>query len=71
MLGCLEEAMKRNGDVKLAVLPVQAAAELQRNGARRLFDVFETTEDAVNSFHAFPATSIATSAMSVRSQDQA
>ena len=51
LLGCLEEAMKRNGDVKLAGLPLTADAILGSMGANRLFEIFDTTVDAVNSFH--------------------
>jgi anti-sigma B factor antagonist len=47
LLCCLEEAIKRNGDVKLAALPsgAEAAAALTR-----LFEIFDTTADAVKSF---------------------
>jgi anti-anti-sigma factor len=53
LLGCLEEAMKRNGDVKLVGLPLAADAILESTGANRLFEIFDTTADAVNSFHQF------------------
>jgi anti-anti-sigma regulatory factor len=51
LLGCLEEAMKRNGDVKLVGLPLTADAILGSMGTNRLFEIFDTTADAVNSFH--------------------
>jgi anti-sigma B factor antagonist len=54
LLHCLEEAMKRNGDVKLAGLPLTANATLGPAGTNRLFEIFETTADAVNSFHQLP-----------------
>lgn len=54
LLCCLEEAMKRNGDVKLAALPEEATATLSSTGVSRLFEVFETTSDAVNSFRRPP-----------------
>lgn len=54
LLRCLEEAMKRNGDVKLAAIPREALATLERIGAIRLFEVFHTTQEAVNSFHQAP-----------------
>ena len=54
MLRCLEEAMKRNGDVKLAALPARAAATLELTGVHRLFESFDTTADAVASFHHLP-----------------
>jgi anti-anti-sigma regulatory factor len=51
LLGCLEEAMKRNGDVKLVGLPLTADAILGSIGTNGLFEIFDTTADAVNSFH--------------------
>jgi anti-anti-sigma regulatory factor len=54
LLRCLEEAMKRNGDVKLAGVPLTASAMLGPAGSNRLFEIFDTTSDAVNSFHQLP-----------------
>jgi anti-anti-sigma regulatory factor len=54
LLHCLEEAMKRNGDVKLAAVPSAAAIRLVTTGVARLFETFDTTEEAVNSFHQLP-----------------
>ncbi|MHB1936581.1 MAG: STAS domain-containing protein [Acidobacteriaceae bacterium] len=51
MLCCLEEAMKRNGDVKLAALPLAAEIVLEACGVDRLFDIHDTTAGAVSSFH--------------------
>jgi anti-anti-sigma factor len=51
LLRCLEEAMKRNGDVKLAAIPPGAAAILALTRVDRLFEAFDSTSDAVNSFH--------------------
>ena len=51
LLRCLEEAMKCNGDVKLAAIPHEAKAVLELTGANRLFEIFDTTAEAVNSFH--------------------
>lgn len=50
LLCCLEEAMKSNGDVKLAAIPAGARVMLELTGADRLFEIFETNADAVNSF---------------------
>jgi len=50
LLSCLEEAMKRNGDVRLAAVSPQAKAALKATGADILFRFFETTADAVASF---------------------
>lgn len=47
---CLEGAMKRNGDVRLAGVSAEGRASLERAGAARLFHIFETTEEAVASF---------------------
>jgi anti-anti-sigma factor len=54
LLRCLEEAMKRNGDVKLAAIPPGAAAILELTRVDRLFETFDNTADAVNSFRRFP-----------------
>ena len=54
LLRCLEEAMKRNGDVKLAGISPAANLILDPSGINRLFETFDTTADAVNSFHQLP-----------------
>jgi anti-sigma B factor antagonist len=54
LLSCLEEAMKRNGDVRLAAIPQTAMAILERNGLDRLFTIFATSADAANSFQRLP-----------------
>lgn len=54
LLRVLEEAMKRNGDVKLASIPPSAAAILELTRVGRLFEAFDNTADAVNSFHQIP-----------------
>jgi hypothetical protein len=51
LLRCLEEAMKRNGDVKLAAIPPGVAKTLELAGVQRLFEVFDSAAHAVNSFH--------------------
>lgn len=50
LISCLEEAMKRNGDVKLAALPADAKAVLESTGAARLFKIFDTVAEAIDSF---------------------
>jgi anti-sigma B factor antagonist len=55
LLYCLEEAMKRNGDVKLAAVTPEARAILERCGVDRLFEIFDTNMEAVSSFHRLPA----------------
>ncbi len=54
LLCCLEEVMKRNGDAKLASLPPGAQATLQVAGVNRLFEIYATTAEAVNSFRERP-----------------
>lgn len=56
LLCCLEEAMKHNGDVKLAELPPGAQSFLEITGANRVFDIYSTTAEAVDSFHRPPVT---------------
>lgn len=50
LLCCLEEAMKRNGDVKLAGVQPDAKATLQFAGVSRLFEVYTTVGEATQSF---------------------
>jgi len=54
LLRCMEEAMKRNGDVKLAAVSPQVAVILELTRVDRLFEIFENPSDAVESFHRFP-----------------
>jgi len=56
LLYCMEEAMKRNGDLKLAAVPPQAAIILELTRIDRLFEIFENTSDAVESFLGCPTT---------------
>ena len=58
LLCCLEEAMKHNGDVRLAGLNPLAQANLSNAGVGRLFEVYDTTEKAVRSYQASPASSM-------------
>jgi anti-sigma B factor antagonist len=50
LLSCLEEAMKRNGDAKLAVVSAEAKVALDSMGVSRLFEMFATADEAVQSF---------------------
>src|ERR1700674_585392 len=57
LLQCLELAMKRDGDLKLAAVSPASAIILELMRVDRLFEVFETSEEAVRSFQIFaPAT---------------
>jgi anti-sigma B factor antagonist len=53
-LHCMEETMKRDGDLKLAALSPAAAVILELMRVDRLFEVFETADQAVESFQGFP-----------------
>ena len=55
LLHCLEEVMKRNGDIKLAAVPPAAAEILELTKVDSLFETFDNPADAVNSFCQFPA----------------
>jgi anti-sigma B factor antagonist len=50
LLCCLEEALKRNGDVRLAGIPPEAKATFEITGALRLFQIFASNADAIKSF---------------------
>jgi anti-anti-sigma factor len=50
LLSCLEVVMKGNGDVRLASLRPGAEEALRIAGVDRLFEIYETTEAAVQSF---------------------
>ena len=54
LLRCLEEAMMRNGDVRLAAVPEGAKEILELIGVSRLFEMFDTDAGAVSSFHQSP-----------------
>ena len=51
MLCCLEEAMKRNGDVRLSALSAEAKGMLKLKGADRLFRIYNTNAEATSSFY--------------------
>jgi anti-sigma B factor antagonist len=53
LLQCMRQAMKRDGDLKLAALSSPAAVVLEMTRADRLFEIYETSTDAVRSFSAF------------------
>jgi anti-sigma B factor antagonist len=51
----LESAMKRDGDIKLAAVPDELGVILELTRVDRLFEIFDTLEAAVESFHTFSA----------------
>jgi len=50
LLCCLEETMKRNGDVRLAGVSAHAMENLRAMGIDRLFRIFDSNEKAIDSF---------------------
>lgn len=50
MLHCLEEAMKRDGDLKLAALSPESEVILELMRVARVFEAFATSDEAVRSF---------------------
>jgi anti-sigma B factor antagonist len=52
LLQCMDEAMKRDGDLKMAALSPAAAAILELMRVDRLFEVYESTDEAARSFQA-------------------
>jgi anti-sigma B factor antagonist len=50
LLCCLEEAMKRDGDVKLAAVSPSAREMLEVTRVDRLFEIYDSETEAVNSF---------------------
>jgi anti-sigma B factor antagonist len=54
LLCCLEEAMKRNGDVKLTTVSEAARATLELTGVGRLFEIYDTNADVLSGSHHLP-----------------
>jgi anti-sigma B factor antagonist len=54
LVECIEIAMKRDGDVKLAAVAAEVNVILQLTRVDRLFEMFDTAAQAVESFHRFP-----------------
>jgi len=54
LLHCLEEALKRDGDLKLSALSPEAEVILELLRVARVFESFATSEEAVRSFSAIP-----------------
>lgn len=53
LLHCMSQVMRRDGDLKLAALSPQATVVLEMTRTGRLFEIFQTSTDAVRSFSAF------------------
>jgi len=58
LLHCLEEALKRDGDLKLAALSPQADVILELMRVARVFEAFRTSEEAVRSFTTVPTDTV-------------
>jgi len=54
LLHCMEQVMKRNGDLKLAALPPGPAVILELTRVDRLFEIYDNVQDAVESFYRLP-----------------
>lgn len=54
LLTCLEEAMKRNGDVRLAGLTPEAKSAMISSGVSHLFRTFDSNNEAVESYYPRP-----------------
>lgn len=53
LLYCVEQTMKRNGDLKLAAVPPASAVILELTQVDRLFEIFDTVAEAEDSFYRF------------------
>ena len=58
LLQCLEEALKRDGDLKLAALSPEAEVILELMRVARVFENFQSSEEAVRSFNALPVDAV-------------
>jgi len=54
LMECLEQVIKRNGDIKLAAVPPGPAVILELTRVDRLFEIYDDVSDAVESFYRFP-----------------
>jgi anti-sigma B factor antagonist len=63
LLRCIEEALKRNGDVKLAAPSPNIVVLLKLTRVDRLFEIYERTTDAVASFNSLPIEALSQAAI--------
>jgi anti-sigma B factor antagonist len=54
LLQCLEETLKRDGDLKLAALSPESEVILELMRVARVFESYPTSDEAVHSFNALP-----------------
>lgn len=57
LLHCMQETMKRDGDLKLAAISPESAVILELMRVDRLFEIFNTPDEAVQSFQGLPTAS--------------
>ncbi len=58
LLQCMAEVMKRDGDLKLAAVPPEAAVILEITRTDRFFEIYQTPAEAVLSFSRFLPTAM-------------
>jgi anti-sigma B factor antagonist len=58
LLQCMAQAMRRDGDLKLAAVSAQASTILELTRTDRLFEIYESSSDAVRSFTTFVPTAM-------------
>src|SRR6478609_7945262 len=58
LLRCLEEVLKRDGDLKLAALSPEAEVILELMRVARVFEAYPTSDEAVRSFNALPVDAV-------------
>lgn len=63
LLQCMEQVMKRDGDLKLAAVSPEAAVILRLTRIDRVFEIFDTVSAAVMSFMGFSAEAIQSETM--------
>jgi anti-sigma B factor antagonist len=59
LLQCLEETLKRDGDLKLAALSPESEVILELMRVARVFEAYPTSDEAVRSFNALPVDAVA------------
>ena len=53
LLHCMSQAHRRDGDLKLAALSPQSAVVLELTRTERLFEIYDSSTDAIRSFSGF------------------
>jgi anti-sigma B factor antagonist len=58
LVECLETVMQHDGDVKLAAITPEVLVILELTRVDRLFQIFDNTSDAAESFRGFPVVGV-------------